>query len=1166
MLFIRRGADGRVMSIPWVLCLLFWWGLSIQQRALGQDKSGSLTARITFSAKTTNAASLIEVLQKQTSFSYYFDKSDLSNLSLHDLNFQGVPLNTVMKYLQEYYGLSFLINGNTIAVTRNPHFIPAKHTHTVLGKVLDKNTGVPVSGASIVVDGTHSSTTSDVSGNWTLEVSDSAALIIISSVGFDERTVHGEYVTVADVQLVPDVRSLGTITVQAYKKINTEAALLNERQHASIVMDGISAQNIEKTASITTTQALQRVSGVTITDDKYVAIRGLGDRSVIAEMNGVRLSSADPDRSSIPLDLIPANLLDNIEVYKTMTPDHPADASGGIVELKTKSIPNGRTLDFTVETGFNSNIGIGGQVNSYYNSNMGFLGQKISSHDLQPDFLNMSNQYPGGLPQIQEMVAGASNSTAAYNEVNRINRIMQGEFDPVLTTQYKKASLNGIYAVTYGNTFKVFHNHQLGLILGGSYYHRSTDIAGGTLNQYSLYQGILTGNPAIDDNSPRIIPNYITPNTLVLGKYVGQKEYTGNEILNYGLLGGLAYRFDKNNQVSFQYLGTQGGETQASYLNGQYDYTYNLSGPVYNTAYSLKQTFRTLNTYNFQGEHKIGKGKYAPRLSYNLATSRATENDPDYRFVNLIDYRPDGGTTVSSPPTVPGTGGGNLTTPDVYSLLSGYVNGYGPYGKIQVDPNGRRYRNMTETNYNHKVDLTLPFPLLGLSQIFKAGFNYLHRDRDFMEHVLSLPGSNFSDLGSTVSGSYPLYEVNGNLNALVGPKIIGIHQITSPTGEGSPMVGGFLYNSQKSPNNYQGYYETNAFYGMVDLKFRKNLRLTGGVRFEKTNIESAVDTSNVYISPSLKDGDVNLVYTNPNSAYKTNYKPYYSGNLTYTLSEQMNFRLAYSSTLARPEIRELTNVYEYDPYQQALVVGNPDLTNQETDSYDFRWEWFPNTGEVISASAFYKEIHNQLEKVFILNTEGLSATYPEFPAIEFQNDPNTGHVEGIELEVVKDLGKAWKPLNHFFFGSNLMFANSEVEKNAQRLNADRIMDRNSPDKSPLFEQAPYSLNVYINYANPKWGTDLTATFNEVGERLTQVNLDGTPDLYSRPTPILDFVFSQMITKRLQFKGYAKNVLNHPFEEVYANPGNGGKYYGHTYIRRSYQKGAEIMFGLTYHLF
>jgi hypothetical protein len=66
--------------------------------------------------------------------------------------------------------------------------------------------------------------------------------------------------------------------------------------------------------------------------------------------------------------------------------------------------------------------------------------------------------------------------------------------------------------------------------------------------------------------------------------------------------------------------------------------------------------------------------------------------------------------------------------------------------------------------------------------------------------------------------------------------------------------------------------------------------------------------------------------------------------------------------------------------------------------------------------------------------------------------------------------------------------------------------------------------------------------------------------------VLDLVFSQKITKRLLLKGYAKNVLNPHFKEVYANPGNGGKYYGKEYISRDFQKGAEFMLGFTYNLF
>lgn len=1139
-----------------LLPLFFLCCLMVAAPGARAQQYSSLKEKVSINYTAATVDVLLKDLGDQTAYDFIFRKSDMDRLHVKDLNFKSTSLGAVLMYLHKETGLDFSVNNRTISVKLAPQ-MPAAKQARIYGHVTEAAGNTPLLGASVQVVGSRTAVFTDDAGNFSLVTDSSRMELLVMHIGYAERRVKISGASV-EISLQQNGKSLETVTVQARRKLNTDIAVLDERRKSSVVSDGISAQQIERTASITTTQALQRVSGVTITDDKYVAVRGLGDRSVIGELNGVRLSSSDPDRSTIPLDLVPASLLDNIVVYKTMTPDKPADASGGIVELKTKSIPTRKILSFTIQTGLNSNIGFGGKVNSFYNSDMGFLGDKVKNHDLTTDFLNLNKQYPAGLGSVQQFISTANNNTSSVTEVNRINNIMH-TFDPVLTTRYQNAPLNGIYSVTFGNSYNVFKHHRLGVILSGSYYSRSTDISNGVLNQFSIYQGVMTGNPAIDES--RIIPAYITPNNPNLGKYVGYKENTGDQQLNYGLLGGLSYRFDANNEISFQYLGSRGAETQATSLAGQYDYTTGLKGPVYSNIYSLKQTYRTFNTYNLQGEHKFGNGKYVPRLSYNAASSKSMQDDPDYRFVNLADYRPAGGGYISVMPYPNANNVQYIGVTDYYALVSGYVNGYGPYGKIQADPNGRRFRNLTETNYNYKADLSLPFAFHGLEQIFKVGYSYLYRDRNFDEYVLSLPGSNFS-----ATKQLPLYQANGNLDQLVGYNQIGVHTTTYTTPEGAPFVSGFLYNSRKSPNNYKGFYETNAFYGMLDLHVVKNLRLTGGVRFEKTNIQSRVDTSGVYIDPSVSAGGINLVYITPVSKYVTQYKPYYSANLTYTLNDQMNFRLAYATSLARPEIREMTNVFEFDPFQQALVVGNPNLTNQETHSYDFRWEWFPHPGDVLSASVFAKEIYNQLEKVFIQHSDGVNASYPEFPTIAYRNDPNTGKLWGIELEVVKNLGLLWKPLQHFFIGSNVTIAQSSIVKNQERLDASHIIDRQAPSKSPLFEQAPYSINGFLNYTNSRWGTDLTASFNMVGERLVQVNMDGSPDLYSRPMPVLDFVFSQKITKKLLFKGYAKNILNRPYEETYTNPGTGGTYYGVKYVRRSYQKGSEFMVGFTYDLF
>lgn len=1122
-------------------------------------RSQNLNQKIKLKLENASVESCLSTIEKQSNIQINAQISLLNKITKKiSLDAAEITVADALAKVLINTNLEYKVIEGYVVITKKP--VPI----IILGTIVDEKTGETLIGVGIRIKTIGGGASTDVNGKFRITVPEGGAILVISYIGYQSREIKVDGNTKElKIELRSSSTQLGEVTVQARRKANTEVAVLDERKKSATIQDAISSQLIERTGSITTTQALQRVSGVTVTDDKYVAIRGLGDRSVIGQLNGVRLASSDPDRSTIPLDLVPASLLDNITIYKTVTPDKPADAAAGIVELKTKSVPEKEIFEIIAQTGLNSNVGMSGQYNSFWNSDMGAFGTKINDKNLSSDFKNLAKQYPAGLGSIQSMIANSNYSPTAYQEVNRINSIMQS-FDPVMTTQYKKAPLNQLYSATYGNSFEIFKKHKLGLILGGNYYRRITDISGGDLTQYSIYQGVVTGNP--DVYSPRNIPNYITPNSLFMGKYQTYKENTGVETLNYGTLAGLTYRFNVRHEISMQYLGSWGGESKATNLSGRYEYT-GLPGEVNTTTYSLKQTFRNLNTFNLQGEHKFFDKELSPRLSYNVASSRSKQNDPDFRFASLADYMPRGGGWYSRPNIGAGNTGSTPTySKHLYALTSGYVNGFGPYGIMQAEPNGRRWRNLDEQNYNYKADLNVPFNLFGQTQQLKTGINYLFRDRSFTENQLFLPGSNF-----TTNKAVPLYDVEGNLNRLVSSEIIGVRFPAANHGEGMMPVGGFLYNSQKSPNNYTGYFETNAFYAMLDLKLTEKLRLAGGVRFEMTNIGSKVDTAGVFLDPSLTaggadGGKIPLNPINPNSVYKTGYKPFYSVNATYTLNDNMNFRSAYNTTLARPELREITNVFEFDAFQMGLVVGNPNLKNQFTQNLDFRWEWFPEKGEVLAFSAFGKRIENQLVKVFSLQTAGLAATYPEFPTIQFQNDPNVGRVWGIELEIVKNLGTLLDPLKNFYFGSNLLLAQSDIKKTPERYEAIRSLDRYTPKNSPLFEQAPYSVNAWLNYENPKSGSDFTLTFNMVGERLVQINLTGEPDLYTMPVPFLDFVFSQRLTKSIKFKGYAKNILNPDIKTVYANPQTGGKWYGNQYINRSYTRGTEIMLGFTYNLF
>jgi hypothetical protein len=506
-----------------------------------------LSKKLKFPQKESTGLQLVDLIKAQTGAVVTFDEATNRRLpNAVRIRKTEALVHEALEWMKTDIGIIYQDRGSYIILS-----LP--NQTRINGAVFDADGKTALPGVSVKVKDTNTGVATDGKGNFSIPVPEGGATLVFSYLGYQthEIRVNASSVNIT-VTLNNATKTLGEVTVQARRNTRTEIAVLNERRNALIVQDAISAQQIERTGSITTTQALQRVSGVTVTDDKYVAIRGLGDRSVIGQLNGVRLASSDPDRSTIPLDLVPASLLDNITIYKTMTPDKPADAAAGIVELKTKSVPDSLIFEVIAQTGFNSNIGIGGNYNSFWNSDMGFLGKRIINKKLSADFKNLAQQYPEGVGGIHKMIANSNFSTQAYKEVDRINGIMQS-FDPVMTTRYQKAPLNQLYSATFGNSYNVFKKHKIGIIIGGNYYSRTTDIYDGDLTRYSIYQGVVTGNK--DVYSPRNIPNYITPNNLQMGKYLTYKENTGTQTLNYGALAGLTYRFSPRHEISVQYLG-----------------------------------------------------------------------------------------------------------------------------------------------------------------------------------------------------------------------------------------------------------------------------------------------------------------------------------------------------------------------------------------------------------------------------------------------------------------------------------------------------------------------------------------------------------------------------------------------------------------------------------
>jgi outer membrane receptor protein involved in Fe transport len=183
-----------------------------------------------------------------------------------------------------------------------------------------------------------------------------AAFIGYQPAQIDSVRVTLDDVTIADFGLNAAALELAGVTVEAeaVSKPSSEAGLLAIQQAAPTVSDGISAETMSRTPDSDAADAIARVTGIAVFDNKFVVVRGLPERYSTTLLNGAELASPEPLRRVVPLDIFPASLLETIVTTKTATPDRPGDFSGGSVEIRTKDFPENFVLQGSVSQGYNS--------------------------------------------------------------------------------------------------------------------------------------------------------------------------------------------------------------------------------------------------------------------------------------------------------------------------------------------------------------------------------------------------------------------------------------------------------------------------------------------------------------------------------------------------------------------------------------------------------------------------------------------------------------------------------------------------------------------------------------------------------------------------------------------------------------------------------------------
>lgn len=232
----------------------------------------------------------------------------------------------------------------------------------VAGRVLDRGTGRPLPAVRVSVVGTAVAVETDLDGRFRTPPVPAgiravrAMLIGYRPVVIDSVMVRPGQVATVSIALEAAPLQLEELTVEAAapRRAASDAGLLAQQQAAPTVSDGLSAETLRRNPDSDASEAIARVTGISVVDRKFVVVRGLSERYSGTMLNGAPLPSPEPLRRVVPLDVFPASLLESIVTTKGATPDKPGDFAGGVVEIRTKEFPEEFSAQVRVSQEYNS--------------------------------------------------------------------------------------------------------------------------------------------------------------------------------------------------------------------------------------------------------------------------------------------------------------------------------------------------------------------------------------------------------------------------------------------------------------------------------------------------------------------------------------------------------------------------------------------------------------------------------------------------------------------------------------------------------------------------------------------------------------------------------------------------------------------------------------------
>lgn len=523
-------------------------------------------------------------------------------------------------------------------------------------------------------------------------------------------------------------------------------------------------------------------------------------------------------------------------------------------------------------------------------------------------------------------------------------------------------------------------------------------------------------------------------------------------------------------------------EYQYKYTDNQYTDNVRV-GAMLNIAYSgEKNRFYFRNIFN-----QLGSNRYTERSGWRNISSLYIQEKAEYIYGSRSTYSGQfSGVHDLKRGTLDwnlGYSYANKNQPDrrIIERQQNDIVGDVNYGKMRIDQNdiSRDFLKLDEHILSLGVNYAYTFNEKGaFTPSLKTGLYGEYCTRDYKNR----------------SYYYRFYE--DNLPAGFTYESV-VEKILQPGNYAADKL--YLYDDTDNKNSYKGNNLLYAAYLGLNIPIQR-FNIYAGLRFENRNMTlTNYISANAWIS---KDTDFDNADLFP------------SVNVSYNITDKQLLRFAYGKSTNRQEFREVSSSV-YDDFELfSDVKGNPGLKPAYIQNLDFRYEWYPTSGESISVALFYKHFKNPIEWTF--RDGGGSYTYT------FEN-ADKARTYGVEIDIRKDL--EFIGLRNFMLTLNGAWIKSKVSFDAENsLEHDR----------PMQGQSPYLINAGLFYQPQKAGVMAGVLYNRIGKRIvgigrSDMSVGGSinndiPDMYEMPHDALDFVISKKFGKKVELKLNAKDVI------------------------------------------